>query len=282
MLWAFIPVVSKSGQQTLDQYQFLFWSSITSFFTLLMVTLLSGKGKQLFHYKTKDVICVAFLGLLGTFLYYLLLYQGYRISDGMSVLVMQYTWPLFIAVLSIFILSESFTKAKLLGLILGMSGVLLVLTKGNITNLSLRLDSALLWVMAGAFCFALFSVLSKKVSYEPLSLNTWYFAVASIASGILMLSVSTSTFPSGDALQSVLANGIFINGISYLFWIQALRKLPATDVAIFTFSTPAFSAIYLYVFFADEFLPIYYVSLLLVILAGFVARFPSRNNTRAC
>ena len=33
-LWALIPVVAKMGQTTLDNHQFLFWSSLISFVVL--------------------------------------------------------------------------------------------------------------------------------------------------------------------------------------------------------------------------------------------------------
>lgn len=279
-LWAFIPVVARFGQTQLDYIQFLFWSSLISFLTLLIVTKAAGQLSQFKRYSARDLVNISLLGLPGTFLYYLLLYLGYKNADGMSVLVMQYTWPVFIALLSVFILKEVFHLRTLVALICGFVAVLLVLSKGEPAQLSMLPEASLLWVLAGAFCFALFSVLSKKVSYEPLSMNTLFFAVATVCAGTLMFTLSEPVSPRGNHWIPVLANGIFINGISYFFWIVALRRLPASEAAIFIFCTPVLSAVYLYLFFASEFLPVYFVSLLLVVTAGIIAQAGQRSQRR--
>ena len=50
-LWALIPVVSKSGQSTLNHHQFLFWSSVFSFLMVLTLCLLTGTVKHLKSYS---------------------------------------------------------------------------------------------------------------------------------------------------------------------------------------------------------------------------------------
>ncbi len=77
ILWSFIPVVSRFGQQDLDNYQFLFWSSLLSFAVLFLIVYLAGKSKYFKNYNRKDLVIVFGLGFLGSFLYYLLLYYGY-------------------------------------------------------------------------------------------------------------------------------------------------------------------------------------------------------------
>lgn len=42
-LWAFIPVISKLAQNTLDNFQFLFYSSLISFITIFTITLIKKK-----------------------------------------------------------------------------------------------------------------------------------------------------------------------------------------------------------------------------------------------
>ncbi|MCP4076791.1 MAG: EamA family transporter [Gammaproteobacteria bacterium] len=64
----------------------------------------------------KDWSSLFILGLLGTYLYYLFLYQGYAIATGMEVLVVQYTWPILIVVFSFFILKESLNYCDHTGL----------------------------------------------------------------------------------------------------------------------------------------------------------------------
>ncbi len=269
-LWALIPVVSKIGQAELDHHQFLFWSSLVSFITMLLISLYSTKWKLILSYQTKDWLAAIVLGLLGTYVYYLLLYQGYSKGKGMEVLIMQYTWPIFIALLSPILLNESFGWRKRTALILGFAAVTLVITKGNLSQVNLNQPETLGWVAVGSFCFALFSVLSKKVSLEPIGLTTIYFGVATLASFISMQSYSEFAVPNSSSITPLLLNGIFVNGISYILWIWALRKAEASYLAPLTFLTPILSAVYLSVFFDDVFLPIYGLALGFIIFAGLI------------
>lgn len=267
-LWGLIPVVSKLGQSTLDNHQFLFWSSLVSFVVLCTSTLVVKKIPTFGQYSITDWAKAVGLGFLGTYLYYILLYFGYAKAQGLEILVLQYSWPIFIIILSIIILKEKLTFKKSFAAALGFVGVLLVLTKGNFTEI--RLDNYFVdfLVIIAAITFALFSVLSKKVESEPYTLNTIYFFTATIASLFSMFALSTFSFPTWDSLIPILINGIFINGFSYVLWIKALKLTEASFIAPFVFLTPILSAVYLIVFFQEPFLPVYGLGLISVIAGG--------------
>jgi drug/metabolite transporter (DMT)-like permease len=197
-----------------------------------------------------------------------LLYFGYANAQGLEVLVIQYSWPIFIVLLSIFILKEKLTIKRLLAVLFGFIGVFLVLTKGNFSDIHLENLSVDILVIIAALSFALFSVLSKKVHLEPYTMITTYFLTATVASFASMLWLSEFALPTKNALIPILINGIFVNGYSYIFWIKALKESEASFVAPFVFLTPVVSAFYLIVFFKEPFLPIYVFGLLAVIIGG--------------
>lgn len=269
-LWALIPVVAKLGQSTLNNYQFLFWSSLVSFIVLSVSVVLSKKAKYIILYTKKEWAWFSFLGLLGTYIYYLFLYLGYSKATGMEVLVIQYTWPILIVIFSIIILNERLNYRKSISVILGFIGVVLVLTKGNMEHVNINNPTVIALVAAGAACFALFSVLSKKIENEPLGVVTVYFLVASIASFISMLVFSEFALPSLSEIPAVLLNGVLVNGFSYVFWILALKSAEASYLAPFTFITPVLSAVYLIFFFNEPFVAAYGVGLTLVIIGGLI------------
>jgi len=267
-LWALIPVVAKLGQAGLDNHQFLFWSSLVSFLVLSCAVVFTGNFHFIKKYTMKEWVYYVFLGLLGTYIYYLFLYLGYSKASGMEVLVIQYTWPLLIVLLSLFILKEQLTIKKSLSIVLGFSGVLFVLSKGNVQNIEINNASVIALVGAGAFCFALFSVLSKQVKQEPLGVITVYFLSACIASFISMLSFSEFATPSSTEFLPILLNGILVNGFSYVFWLMALRNAEASYLAPFSFITPVLSGIYLIIFFDEPFISAYGIGLALVVAGG--------------
>lgn len=270
ILWALIPVVAKMGQQRLDNHQFLFWSSLVSFTVLAISVLATGNLSTIKSYSAREWLFYIFLGLLGTYIYYLFLYLGYASAVGMEVLVIQYSWPILIVILSIFILKEQLTAQKIIAISLGFLGVLIVLSKGDIQNINIKNIAVITLVGAGAICFALFSVLSKTIKREPLGVITIYFLTACIASFFSMLGFSEFALPSQSDILPILLNGILVNGFSYVFWLLALKHAEASYLAPFTFITPILSAIYLILFFDVPFISAYGIGLALVILGGLV------------
>ncbi|WP_236631583.1 DMT family transporter [Endozoicomonas numazuensis] len=269
-LWAVIPVVSKLGQTTLDHHQFLFWSSLFSFVMVAGLCFVTGSLKHLRNYSVKDWGQSTVLGLLGTYLYFLLLYKGYAGGKGMEVLIVQYTWPIFVALLSVVILRETLNGRKILSLLLGFAAIILILTKGQLQALSLNDSSLLLWVMAGAICFALFSVFSKRIKLEANSLMLVFFGVATLASFISMLVFSEFILPDSRSLLIVIISGVLVNGLSDVLWLWALRRTEASFLAPFIFLTPLLSTLYMLLIFSEQFLPVYGVSLVLIIFAGVI------------
>ena len=269
-LWALIPVVAKLGQTNLDNHQFLFWSSLVSLVVLSITADIKGDMAELGSYSLKEWLYYGFLGLLGTYIYYLFLYLGYAKAVGMEVLVIQYTWPIFILVLSLFILKEHLTIRKIIAIGLGFVGVLLVLTKGEFENVQMNNLTVISLVAAGSFCFALFSVLSKNIKRAPLVVISIYFLAATFASLASMMYFSDFALPSSGEVMPILLNGILVNGFSYLFWLMALRSADASYLAPFTFITPVLSAIYLILFFDEPMLGIYLLGLACVIVGGLV------------
>jgi drug/metabolite transporter (DMT)-like permease len=269
-LWALIPVVSKTGQAGLDNHQFLFWSGLVSVITLFVATIINKKLSAFKTYSKKDMAYAVFTGFIGAYLCYILLYFGYASASGLEVLILQYSWPLMVVLISIFYLKEKQNLRRWLSVIIGLTGVFIVLTKGNLHNINFGNLKVDLLVIAGAFCIALFSILSKKLTSEPYSLNTIYFITGCVCAFLSMLLFSKFALPSRQNIIPILINGIFVNGISYILWVKGLRLANASYLAPFGFLTPVISAIYLITFFNEPLLMPYIAGLVLVLISGLI------------
>lgn len=270
-LWGLIPVVAKLGQVGLSSAQFLFFSSLVSLLVMGAICIATGRWRLFRQLSLKDGIKIFLNGLLGTWLYYLLLYQGYSLADGVEVLVVQYTWPVTICVLAVLILRERWHRYTTLAVASGFSSVVLVLTKGELSSLSISEPAAIFWVFIGASSFALFSVLNKYFHYEPVSLTTMYFAVATVISGLQLSFSSQWLWPGQQAWMPIILNGALVNGVSYLLWIWAIKKADMSFVTIFTFTTPLVSLCYLVIFFGETLLPVYALAFICAAASGYFA-----------
>ncbi len=273
MLWAFIPVVSKIGQVNLDNYQFLFYSSLFSMVVVFLSSISLWKLNEFKKYKVNDFYKIAWLSFLWTFVYYLLLYYWYAHAKWLEVLVLQYTWVIFIVLFSLIFLKEKLNLKLLLSLLLWFIWVIIVLTKWNINEVYLDNLVVDFIVLLWASSFGLFSVLSKKVNYEPFTVTTLFFVFATIFSFVSMMIFSDFTLPQKDSLIPIIVNWALINGLSYIVWLKALSFEKASFIAPFTFLTPVIGTLLIVIIFKEEFLMVYLFWLILVIWAWLINSF---------
>nr|WP_208292512.1 DMT family transporter [Providencia rettgeri] len=268
LIWSFIPIVSRLGQAGMDSFQFLFWSNLISAISVVIVALGSDyKVSKLFILPRNTIKKVFILGFLDC-LFYLLLYYGYSIENGIAVLVIQYSWPLIIILLSVVLLKEKLAGRQIVGIIIGFIAVIITFTKGQITQLHVENPTALLLVFSGAFCFALMSVFSRQYSIDPYISTVWLFIFSTLTSLVLLLLFSEVQLPSKAAFWPTLINGILINGVSYILWFKAMNTGHSAKIASVVFLSPVLSVLWLVLILSDPFEIAYIIGVLLVLISG--------------
>jgi len=259
----------KIGANKPRQPSILFWSSSISFLAFVIATVAVKQTKMFLFYNFCDWLNAIFLGFLGTYVYYILLYYGYAHAKGLEVLVLQYSWPIFIVALSVLLLKEKFTLRRALSVLFGFIGVTLVLSKGKFTQIHLDNYSVDILVLLAAFVFGLFSVLSKKVHLEAYTMITIYFLTATVASFISMLWLSDFSFPTKDAIIPVLVNGSFCKRIFIHLLDQSLERSRRIFCGAICFhDAHSYRLCICIIFFQEPFLPVYGFGLLAVIMGG--------------
>ncbi len=271
IFWASTAPVIRLSQHSLDNYQFLFWTSIFSLLAVTLVSLFKGTILVPLSYKKSDWFAAISIGFVGTFLYYLLLFKGFAEGKSINVIIIQYTWPLMLSFLSIFFFKESLNLRKVLATSLGLFAVVIVLSKGDITHFTLQEPKLLSYVAIGALCFAIFNLGMKHLKLEPTSLFVVFFAVATISAYVAMMMHSTFVYPKGRDIAAVIFLGCIVNGLADLVWLWALRKTEASTLAPFIYFTPVVAMMYLVLFFDDPFYPAYYFGLFLIVISGLLS-----------
>lgn len=279
LMWSFLPIVSRFGQSHLDNFQFLFWSNVLSLIVVGLCMLAKKGLAPLRSFSLWKAGYVCFLGGLGCGVYYLCLYFGYANGNSLEVLILQYSWPLQIILLSVVILKERLSLASWGGVGLGLFGIILVLTKGNLSAVAFTSLGISALVLAGAFCFALFSVLSKKLHGEAFAVATLLFAGGTLVSTCGMVLFSSFALPRQEELIPVLVNGALINGISYILWLLALSQIPASMAAVIVFLSPVLSAIWIVVFLGEVFYLAYAIGFVLVLASGALCLANARRSS---
>ena len=270
-LWASTAAIVRFSGDGLDHYQFLFWTSLFSLIAVALVSAAKGTLRVPLSYKGKDWVASTFIGFIGTFLYYLLLFKGLESEKGINVIIIQYTWPLMLSFLSVFFFKETLDWRKVMATFLGLSAVVVVLSKGHVTNFTVQDPKLLIYVAIGAACFASFNLGMKHLKLEPSSLFVVFYAVATISSFIAMMMNSSFVLPQGKSWLAVIFLGCVVNGLADLIWIWALRKAEASYLAPFIYFAPVMAVMYLVIFFHDPFYPSSGMGLVLIVISGLLS-----------
>jgi drug/metabolite transporter (DMT)-like permease len=151
----------------LTTFQILFFRSIVGLITISLLLTLSGwgqiKGK---HLKPHLIRNTAHLG--GQFGWF----YGISLLPLSTVFAIEFTTPIWTALLAVFILSERLTLIRLISILLGFGGVLLIL-RPTVTGVS----GAELAVVGAAAGYAVAYVMTKKLGADNSPLAIIFYMI---------------------------------------------------------------------------------------------------------
>ncbi len=182
--------------------------------------------------------------------------------------------PTLIILLSFLIYSSTITILQSLGVVVSFFGFITIVLRGSIVNLS-QLDFVTgdLWMLAAVICWAIYSVLLKKIPKELDSI-VFLFLIFFIGNLIIIpFYILESTIYNSFSLNEnygmilVLYVGIGPALISYLFWIKSVTIIGASTSGLFLNLIPIFSG-FISIMFLSEILEIYHIIGAILIFTG--------------
>ncbi len=244
LLWASIPVASKKILAEITELQMLFYSTVFSVFSLGALVVWQRKMATLASYTLRDYANLSWLGFLGAFLYYVLLYGALARTSAAEGFILAYTWPILISLLAVPLLGERISPARLFAIAISFSGVVVIVTRGRMVELRAENLSGNLLALCGALIFALFSIQGKRAKYDLTIAAFVYFCAALLCASAVIAFGGAMPLPSASVWGWILYNGLLVNGISYLFWFKALEHGDTSIVSNLLYLTPAISLLF--------------------------------------
>lgn len=183
--------------------------------------------------------------------------------------------PVFATVMAVIFLKERLTFARFAGMLLCLSGILLLLSGGSLQQLAaFRFSRGDLWILAGAFAFAIYSVLVKR---KPATLPPVAFLFVVFTLGTFLLLpfylYESHYAPATDWSWSLGAAILYValgaSVIAFLCWNKAIQTLGATRTVLFGNLIPVFSTLEAVLLLHESITVIHIYSGLLVI-AGII------------
>lgn len=155
--------------------------------------------------------------------------------------------PVFMALLGFIFFKETLTVIKIAGIIIAFTGLLLLIGKGDLANISLISNKGDLLVLGSAFTWSVYSIVNKRISlsYSPLMTILYLFLIMfvilspfTISSGMIRAIFNLSFI----SWLWIFFLGILCSGVAYVLWAQALTELDSARVGAFLYFEPFVTA----------------------------------------
>lgn len=212
---------------------------------ILILGLAARWRGQLTLPQKKDIPYFALLGFIGITFHQWLQSTGLVTAQASTTAWIVATTPIFMALLGWLVLREKLTKFQVFGIILATIGVLLVVSKGELSALGLRgsVTPGDILIMISAPNWAIFSTLSRRGLKEHSAVLMmlyvmgfgWLFTSVLFFGGPGLFEISQLTLP---GWLSILFLGIACSGLAYIFWYDGLQAIPASQVGTFLYLEP--------------------------------------------
>ena len=221
---------------------------------LLTIIALSTKRKFLLNLKSHGWIFI--LALVAVFHLWIQV-TGLQYTTASNTGWIIGTAPVFMAILGFIFYKEKITSLQFLGILVALVGLLLLIGKGDITNIGLIENQGDLLVLGSAFTWGVYSMVNKKISlsYSPLMTILYLFLMMAVI--IIPFNLNTETINSIIDLSFIswmwiLFLGIFCSGIAYVIWAQALRDMESAKVGAFLYFEPLVTVIAAWIYLNEE------------------------------
>jgi drug/metabolite transporter (DMT)-like permease len=197
------------------------------------------------HATLKDYVTVAMIGALQIGAVMSLLFLSMQSIAPATAAILEFTVPIWIAILGRLILKERLPASRVVGLVLGLTGVVLAIgVSGSGTGGTLRAE---LMAVASALCWATATVISKRATlpFRGWTLSFWQMMAGSIV--LLLIAYSRAEqWPDHTTFQQYgwfLWLAIPASTGSFGLWFIALAKGGATRASSYLFLAPLFAAL---------------------------------------
>jgi drug/metabolite transporter (DMT)-like permease len=267
VIFSTLEVVTSTLKGIINPLQLTFIRFFIGGFTLLPFVI--AKKEKL---QKKDWLFFLLLGVLNIFISMGALQLSINQGKASTAAILISSNPIFVMFFSALILKEKATYDKITCIALGIAGISLIIYKGNTGGDTVV---SLILALLASLTFGLYTVLGKLKSEGVSSITM--ISISSILGSLLYIPVlfyyklPLFYIPQASIFK-VLYLGIFLSGIAYITYMEALKLLTASKGSMVFFLKPVLASI-LAIVFLGESLSIKTVIGMLLVLAGILINF---------
>jgi len=197
------------------------------------------------------------------------LFQAMKLIPIGNAVLLNYTAPVFVALLAPIILKERVRQATIYALALSVVGILLISSTQDFQVHGLSFLGVVSALLAG-FVYALFVIFAKKtlasLSGYSVALYSYSFSSIFLIPSLIQVDLSVSL----SSWMLLLLLGVFNTAFAVTLYLRGLRLIKAQEAAVLTYFEPASAVGFGYLLLAQQPTITTIAGGLLMLLAGYV------------
>lgn len=283
IIWSGNFIVARGVASAIPPISLNFYRWLTASVILFPFVIkgLSGQKQIIFsNWRYLFLVSLTGIALFNTFVYI----AGHHTTAINMALIGTTSSPVFATFLAAAFLNEVIRPLRIAGLLVCISGIILLLSQGSIERLiAFRFSTGDWWMLFGALFFAIYNTMVKR---KPEGLSSLNFLFICMSLGTLIL------FPfyiweiynrvpviwNSSLIGIILYLGLGTSLISFQCWNIAISRLGSSRTALFGNLIPIFSSIEAVLILHERIKLIHLLSGLLVITGLVIANLRKANS----
>ncbi len=270
LFWAGNFIVGKAASLfeippfTLNFYRWTFAWLILAPFTLKEII-------EKKNYILENIKLIIILGITSITIFNSIVYYSLNFTQVISGVLMISTIPVMIIIFCWLLKIEKTNIFQILGVIFSLCGVVVIITKANLTILlNLNFNKGDLWMVVAMFSWALYSALLRK---KKLELSQLSLLQTIISAGLVFLLPAylielALGYKANIHLPFILTLTyvvLFPGLASFILWIKGISIIGSNRAGIFLHLIPIFSTIFAIIIFKEKFMLYHLIGAILII-----------------
>ena len=277
--WSTVSSAFKISLRFLSEIELLFYSSFCSALVLFIILAVQKKLPLLKELKKGDLLLSALLGFLNPFLYYIVLFKAYSLLPAQQAQPLNMIWGIVLVLISIPLLKQKIKLTDLLALFICFAGVIVISTKGDLSRMHIGNLPGVLLAVGSSVVWSFYWILNIKDKKDPMLRLFLNFSAGFVFVSVLFVSIFK--IPAWQGLLGGIYVGIFEMGITFFFWITALKLADKTvNVAILIYFVPFLGFVFINIFVGEKILISSVLGALLIVMGTFINKYKELKGKR--
>lgn len=279
LFWSTVATAFKLALRDLDFIQLIFYASGVTVVILFLFLVFQGKFHVLFQQTPAQIFSSALVGALNPFIYYLILFKAYSLLPAQLAQPLNMVWPITLALLSVPLLNQKIGWVSIVALFISFIGVVFISSQGGIDNFRNTSVPGVLLALASSIVWSLYWILNvrdKRDEIVKLFLNFFFgFIFLAVAVGLF----SSFTIEITYGFYAAIYIGIFEAGITYIFWMKALKySTNNARIGNLIFISPFISLIFIHFILHETIYITTFIGLVFIVAGIFVQQLDKKRT----